>query len=102
MLACGSIEVSEHGAELSCPSLGNGGETFAAKNWRSQGMGHVMQRLVLCAAICLTVIFTGSGAFAEDAKPEDAKQETHEEPIKQIKLTETQVSNFISAQPDLA
>ena len=72
-------------------------------------MGHVMQRVILGAAICLAVtsagVFAGTGAFAEDAHP-DAQQEepkdTHEEPIKQIKLTEQQVTNFISAQPDLA
>jgi hypothetical protein len=69
-------------------------------------MRHMMQRLLACAAICFAVMFTGSGAFAEDAPQnthdEPAKQDTHEVPIKQIKLTETQVSNFVSAQPDLA
>jgi hypothetical protein len=71
-------------------------------------MRHMMQRLLACAAICFATMFADVGAFAEDAKPDaqqeapDAQKATHEEPIKQIKLTETQVSNFISAQPDLA
>ncbi len=49
-------------------------------------------------AVCLTAamgFMLVAGAQAQDADPKD-------EPIKQIKLTETQVKNFISAQPDLA
>jgi hypothetical protein len=70
-------------------------------------MGHVMQRMMLGAAIASALmfgcVFTGS-AFAEDVKPEvqqETPKEGHEEPIKQIKLTDEQVKNFISAQPDL-
>ena len=72
-------------------------------------MGHVTQRLMLGAAICLTAMFAGvladTSAFAEDAHPDaqqEAPKDTQEEPIKQIKLSEQQVTNFISAQPDLA
>jgi hypothetical protein len=71
-------------------------------------MSHVMQRLMRGAAIAsaamLACVFAGGGTFAEDAKPEaqqEAPKEAHEEPIKQIKLTDDQVKNFISAQPDL-
>ena len=71
-------------------------------------MGHVMQPTMLGAAIASALmfacVFAGVPAFAEDAKPEaqqEAPKEAHEEPIKQIKLTEEQVKNFISAQPDL-
>src|ERR1700760_1964360 len=75
-------------------------------------MCHVMQRMIrVAAALVLACLLNGGSAFAEDAHPDakpeaqqeapkDAK-EAHEEPIKQIKLTEEQVKNFISAQPDL-
>ena len=72
-------------------------------------MGHVTQRLMLGAAICLAAmspgVLAGTSAFAEDVHPDaqqEAPKDTHEEPIKQIKLSEQQVTNFISAQPDLA
>ena len=50
-------------------------------------MRHALQRLVL--PMMLGAVALGSTALAE-------------EPIKQIKLTDGQVKNFIAAQPDLA
>jgi len=57
-------------------------------------MGHVVHRLTpRVAALMLGLAVLATGAAAQD---------TPEEPLKQIKLTEAQVTGFISAQPDLA
>jgi hypothetical protein len=54
-------------------------------------MRQVVQRLVLSAMLGAAALCTAAIA-----------QEPKEEPIKQVKLTDDQVKNFIAAQPDLA
>jgi hypothetical protein len=55
-----------------------------------------MRQTLLRAIILLTACLAlGLGAAAQEGEPK-------EEPIRQLRLTEAQVKNFISAQPDLA
>jgi hypothetical protein len=57
-------------------------------------MRHNFRRLApRAAALLLGLALLASGAIAQDAP---------EQPLKQIMLTEAQVTNFIAAQPDLA
>lgn len=57
--------------------------------------GSFSKLLLPCLAAIVGLFVAATGVSAED---QDAK----DEPIKQIRLTETQVKNFISSQPDLA
>src|SRR5690242_780213 len=77
--------------------------------WRST-MKVVMTKLAMCVAVALVSgLAVLPPALAEDrapaktdaATPAPAAPPTQED-VKQIKLTEDQVKNFIAAQPDLA
>jgi hypothetical protein len=57
-------------------------------------MQHALRRWIACAAA--VTLSLGLGAAVAMA------QEAQDEPVRQIKLTEDQVKNFVSAQPDLA
>jgi len=57
--------------------------------------GSFSKFLLPCVAAVMGVLVAATGVSAEDQEPKD-------EPIKQVRLTETQVKNFISCQPDLA
>ena len=58
-------------------------------------MGRVLHRLGgLAMSLALSFVLASSAAIAQDT--------VAAEPIKQIKLTEEQVTSYISAQPDLA
>jgi hypothetical protein len=58
-------------------------------------MRHIFQRLHLLALCAVAVLGLSAATAAVAQEPKDA-------PVKQIKLTEAQVKNFIAAQPDLA
>jgi hypothetical protein len=59
-----------------------------------RSMSFLLRSLKLGAAgLAMSLVLVGPGAFAEDAP---------EVPMKQIKLTDKQVTDFISAQPELA